>query len=58
MMNGALFLASIFSSFEFFNAQVAAKQADGLLEVVDVVGPHGILAIGVLKQFFRRDDHG
>ena len=39
-------------------AQIAAEQAHGLFEVVDVVRPHGILAVGVLKQLFRGDDHG
>ncbi len=38
--------------------QVAAEQADRLLEVVDVVGPHRVIAVGMLKQFFGRDDHG
>ena len=38
-------------------AQVAAEQTDGLLEVVDVVGPHGVVAVGVLEKLVGRDDH-
>ena len=39
-------------------AQIAAEQADGLFEVVDVVGPDGVLAVGVLKKLFGGNDHG
>ena len=58
MMNGALTagLAGLVVGLRL--AQVAAEQAHGLLQVVDVVRPHGILAVGVLEQFFGRDDHG
>ena len=37
---------------------VAPEQAHGLLEVVDVVGADGVLAVGVLEQFLGRNDHG
>ncbi len=38
-------------------AQIAAEQADGLLEVVDVVGADGVFAVGLLKKLFGGDDH-
>ena len=38
--------------------QIAAEQADGLFEIVDVVRPHGIPAVGVLEQLFGGNDHG
>ncbi len=36
---------------------VAAEQAHGLLEVVDVVGADGVLAVGGLEEFFGGYDH-
>ena len=50
MMNGALVAGVDRVVVRLRLAQVAAEQADGLLEVVDVVGPDGVLAVGVLKQ--------
>ena len=39
-------------------AQIATEQADRLFQVVDVVRPDGVFAVGVLKKLFRRNDHG
>ena len=36
---------------------VAAEQAHGLLQVVDIIGSDGILAIGRLKQLLGGNDH-
>ena len=49
MMNGALLGRVDRLVVRVLLAQVAAEQADGLLEVVDVVGADGVLAVGVLE---------
>ena len=36
---------------------VAPEEAHALLEVVDVVGTDGVLAVSGLEQILRRDDH-
>jgi hypothetical protein len=37
---------------------VALEEAHRLLEVVDVVRADGVLAVGLLEEFFGGDDHG
>src|SRR5690349_8876823 len=39
-------------------SQAAPEKPHGLLQVVDVVSPHRVLAVCLLEQIFRRDDHG
>jgi hypothetical protein len=37
--------------------KVALEEADDLFEVIDIVGPDGVLAIGMLKKFLGGYDH-
>ena len=36
---------------------IAAEEAHALFQVVDVVGADGVLAVGVLEEFLRGDNH-
>ena len=56
-MNGALLAGVDRVVVRLRLAQIAAEQADGLLQVVDVVRPDGVLAVGVLEQLLGGNDH-
>ncbi len=57
MMNGVLFVRVDLLFVGVLQTQGAAEQTDRLFEIVDVVGADRVVAIGMLEQFFRGNDH-